>query len=225
MSPDSPELESADLDMLPPWVDPRAGLVLDIGANEGDWTAVALQAFAGVEVLAAEPGSEPLTILRDRFADRSNVMIDPRAVTDATGTATYHRTRASVFASLLPPSADIDDLYPLPGSPAEVVETVEVSTVTLDELVGERPVSLLKLDVQGGELAVLRGGRRVLEHTAAVLIEVLFLPHYEGDTTFPGIHEAMTDLGFVLMDLSRPFRLDEGPALWADACYARLPSR
>ncbi|MGC1852672.1 MAG: FkbM family methyltransferase, partial [Solirubrobacterales bacterium] len=208
-----------------PWVDPRAGLVLDIGANEGDWTAVALQAFAGVEVLAAEPGSEPLTILRDRFADRSNVMIDPRAVTDATGTATYHRTRASVFASLLPPSADIDDLYPLPGSPAEVVETVEVSTVTLDELVGERPVSLLKLDVQGGELAVLRGGRRVLEHTAAVLIEVLFLPHYEGDTTFPGIHEAMTDLGFVLMDLSRPFRLDEGPALWADACYARLPSR
>ena len=71
---------------------------------------------------------------------------------------------------------------------------------------------------------MLRGGRRVLENTVAVLVEVMFLPHYEGDTTFPGIHEAMIELGFVLMDLSRPFRLDEGPALWADACYARPPA-
>jgi FkbM family methyltransferase len=224
MSPDSPEIESADLDMLPSWVEPRAGAVLDIGANEGDWTAAALQAFPGVEVIAAEPGPEPLSVLEPRFADHENVTVDPRAVTDTTGTSTYHRTRASVFASLLRPGQALHDLYPLPGSPTEVIETVEVKTVTLDELVGDRPVSVMKLDVQGGELAVLRGGRRVLENTAAVLVEVLFLPHYEGDTTFPGLHEAMTDLGFLLMDLSRPFRLDEGPALWADACYARPPA-
>jgi FkbM family methyltransferase len=220
-----PDAREIGLNMLPPWVDPRAGLLVDLGANVGAWTAHALRVFPELQVIAAEPGSEPLAVLEARFGGHSNVTVDPRAVTDATGTSTYHRTRASVFASLLPPRQALHDLYALPGSPTEVVETVEVKTVTLDELVGERPVSVLKLDVQGGELEVLRGGRRVLTRTAAVLVEVVFLPHYDGDTTFPGIHEAMNELGFALMDLSPPFRLGDGPALWADACYARPPVR
>lgn len=220
-----PNAREAGLNMLPTWVDPRAGLVVDLGANEGAWSAHVLRVFPGVDVVAAEPGAEPLAILEARFAGHRNVTVDPRAIADSTGTATYHRTRASVFASLLPPGAELHDLYALPGSPSEVVETVEVGTVTLDELVGERPVSVLKLDVQGGELAVLRGGRRVLAQTAAVLVEVLYLPHYEGDATFPALHGAMEELGFTLMDLSPPFRLGEGPALWADACYSRLPVR
>lgn len=220
-----PNAREAGFNMLPPWVDPRAGLVLDLGANVGAWSAHALRVFPGLEVIAVEPGSEPLAVLEARFAGHDNVTVDPRGVTDVTGTSTYHRTRASVFASLLPPKAALHDLYALPGSPTEVLEAVEVRTVTLDELVGARPVSVLKLDVQGGELAVLRGGGRVLENTAAILIEVNFLPHYEGDTTFPGLHEALTGLGFTLMDLSPPFRLGDGPALWADACYARPPIR
>lgn len=217
-----PDARDANLDMLPSWIDPRAGLVVDLGANEGDWTASVLRVFPGLEVLAAEPGAEPLGVLRPRFAATPNVTVVPRAVTDATGTASFHRTESSVFASLLPPSESLRELYP--ESPVEVVETVEVETVTLDELVGDRRVSLLKLDVQGGELAVLRGGARALAQTDAVLAEVLFLPHYEGDATFAALHEAMTELGFVLYELSPPDRVGEGPALWADACYARQPS-
>jgi FkbM family methyltransferase len=181
--------------------------------------------FPGLEILAVEPGPEPLAILEPRFADCDNVRVDPRGVTNASGTSTFHRTRASVFASLLPPKPALHDLYALPGSPTEVVETVEVETVTLDELVGERALSVVKLDVQGGELAVLHGGRRALENTKAVLVEVVYLPHYEGDTTFLELHDAMGELGFKLFDLSPPFRLGDGPALWADACYARLPIR
>jgi FkbM family methyltransferase len=215
---------AANLNMLPPWVDPRSGLVLDIGANEGDWTADVVRVFPGLRVIAAEPGPEPLAILADRFAGHPNVTIVPRAISDTTGWSTFHRTRASVFASLLAPTPALHDLYALPGGPTDVLETFEVETVTLDDLVGERPVSVLKLDVQGGELAVLRGGQRVLEHTAAVLVEVLFLSHYEGDATFAGVHEAMMELGFALMELAPPFRLGNGPALWSDACYARPPT-
>lgn len=159
-------------------VDPRSGLLVDLGANEGEWTASVLRVFPELDVVAAEPGREPLSVLESRFAGYSNVTVDPRAVTDAVGTATFQRTRASVFASLLPPRASLQDLYP--ESPTEVIETVEVETVTLDQLVGERPVSVLKLDVQGGELAVLSGGSDVLGRTAAILVEVLFVPHYEG---------------------------------------------
>jgi FkbM family methyltransferase len=209
--------------MLPAWIDPRTGLVLDIGANEGDWTAAVLRVFPQTEVIAAEPGAEPRAVLAQRFAGTENVRIDPRAVSDLPGTASFYRTRASVFSSLHRPEPALHELYALPGGPTALIETVTVETVTLDDLVGDRAVSVLKLDVQGGELAVLRSGRRVLENTAAVLVEVLFLPHYEGDATFPDLHNTMTEIGFALIDLSAPFRLDGGPALWADACYARLP--
>jgi FkbM family methyltransferase len=216
-----PDAHNANLDMLPGWLDPRSGLVVDVGANEGSWTGELLRIFPGAEVIAAEPGAAPRAILEARFTDHANVLIDPRAVSDTAGTATFHVTRASEFSSLLPPSAALHELYPASWSPTEELETVQVETVTLDQLVGERHVSVLKLDVQGAELAVLGGGGRALQHTDCVLVEILFVAHYEGDTTFPGIHAAMVERGFQLMDVSRPFRDGDGPALWADACYAR----
>lgn len=218
-----PDARNANLDMLPPWVDPRGGLVVDVGANEGSWTGELLRIFPGVEVIAAEPGAEPRATLTARFGDCPNVLIDPRAVSDTAGTATFHVTRASEFSSLLPPTATLHELYGASWSPTEELDTVQVDTVTLDQLVGDRHVSILKLDVQGAELAVLDGGRNALKRTDCVLVEILFVAHYEGDTTFPGIHAAMVEQGFQLMDVSRPFREGDGPALWADACYARPP--
>jgi FkbM family methyltransferase len=218
---DFPAAQRASLDLLPPWCDPRDGLVLDIGANEGTWTTEILEIFPHVQVVAAEPGPEPLAILRSRFDEVPNVTIDPRAISDASGVATFHRTRASVFASLLPPSDSLHERYDLPGGPTDLLETFAVETVTLDELIGEARVSVMKLDVQGGELGVMGGAGKVLERTQAILVEVLFVPHYEGDTTFPVLHEAMAERGFELFDIGPVFRLDDGPALWADACYCR----
>lgn len=221
-----PDARGANLHLVPPWVDIQAGAAVDVGANEGAWTGRVLRVFPGIELIAAEPNPEPRAVLAARFGELPNVTIDPRAVTDATGTSTYHRTRSSLFGSMLPPADTLHDLCEtMDGSPTQTLEQIEVGTVTLDELVGERPVSVLKIDVQGGDLALLRGGRAVLDRVGAVLIEVLFQPLYEGDATFPRLHEAMVALNFTLMDLTRPVRLGHGPALFADACYARPPAR
>lgn len=216
-----PDACDAHLDLLPSWVDPRGALIVDVGANEGEWTASMLRVFPGVEVLAIEPGWEPLGVLEPRFADRPNVTVVPHAVAAEKGTATFHRLQSSVFSSLLPPREALSELYP--ESPVAVTETVEVPTSTLDELVGDRRVSVLKLDVQGGELAVLAGASRTLARTEAVLAEIVFQPHYEGDSGFGALHEAMSGFGFQLFDLSEPDRVNEGPALWADASYVRTP--
>lgn len=218
-----PAGREANIDMLPDWVDPRTGVVLDIGANQGDWTANLLRVFPESTVIAAEPGSEPRAVLERRFADAQNVRIDPRAVSDVPGDGRLLPHEGERLLLAQPPRTGAAPALRSARGPTTLIETVTVETVALDDLVGDRPVSVLKLDVQGGELAVLRSGRQVLENTAAVLVEVLFLPHYEGDATFPDLHESMAEIGFALIDLSAPFRLDGGPALWADACYARLP--
>jgi len=80
-------------------------------------------------------------VLRVRqLRDAPNVTVDLRAVSDQTGSASYYATRASVFASLLPPAPA---LHALPGAPTEVLETVDVDTIRLDDLVRE-PVSVVK---------------------------------------------------------------------------------
>lgn len=117
-----PDARSANLDMLPPWIDPRSGMFVDIGANEGNWTSEALRVFPGTEVIAAEPGQEPRAVLEARFADHRNVLIDPRAVSDTIGTAAFHVTRWSEFSSLLPPTAGLHELYGATSSPTKEID-------------------------------------------------------------------------------------------------------
>src|SRR5699024_7803817 len=52
---------------------------------------------------------------------------------------------------------------------------VPVRGTTLDVLVGEDSVDVLKIDVQGAEQLVLQGGRAVLARVGVLLIEVSFL--------------------------------------------------
>jgi hypothetical protein len=102
-----------------------------------------------------------------------------------------------------------------------VVEQVDVEVTTLDELVHGQDVRLLKIDVQGAEAEVLNGAAKTLESTAALLLEVTFVSHYEGDVTFPGLHEQVTASGFELVALSDPWVSSRGTLLWMDACYRR----
>ena len=55
---------------------------------------------------------------------------------------------------------------------------VELQLKTLDQLVGHRRVSLLKIDCEGCEWAALKSGRRTLKKTPMIKIE-LVQPHWE----------------------------------------------
>ena len=100
-----------------------------------------------------------------------------------------------------------------------VREVVRVEATTLDALTAGERVSLLKIDVQGAECMVLAGASSTLEHAASVLLEVSFVPHYEGGSDFTAIHLMMRERGFVLAAIGNPFSTKSHPALWADACY------
>lgn len=75
----------------------------------------------------------------------------------------------------------------------------------------------MKVDVQGYELAVLRGASEVLARTSAVLLEINYVDHYEGATRFNDIYEVMWDAGFKLAAVSEPEM--RGVPLWADALF------
>ena len=102
-----------------------------------------------------------------------------------------------------------------------MTDTLTVGTTTVDDLAAGRPVALLKIDVQGAEREVLAGAAQTLPHTHAVLLEVTFTSHYQGDTTFPWLHNYLTERGFELVGLSEPFVSSRNTVLWCDACYVQ----
>jgi FkbM family methyltransferase len=213
-------VESFALDLLPPM--PLAGtLVVDVGANVGDFTAAVLAVEPRARVLAIEPVPATNATLAARFAGDSRVRVDAHAITSSSGTTAINVTENSVFASVLAPRDAIAAEY---TAGTFVKDVVEVPAARLDDLVHE-PVSVLKIDVQGSEAALLRGAERTLAQALAVLVEVTFVSHYEGDTPFPELHRMMQDLGWALRAMTRPHRGATGTALWADACYVPARSR
>jgi FkbM family methyltransferase len=113
-------------------------------------------------------------------------------------------------------------------SDRSTIATREVSTHRLDDVLPMGPVDLLKLDVQGAELMVLRGAERTLTSTAVVQCEAMFSPMYLGQPLFGDIQKHLLEKGFQLIDVLIPHRhhyltpsgrMTQDRLLWADAVF------
>ncbi|CAK9031172.1 DNA polymerase delta catalytic subunit [Durusdinium trenchii] len=118
-----------------------------------------------------------------------------------------------------------------------VVERSEMETRRLDDLLGDIPgkgVDYLKIDVQGFELAVLKGAQKALEETLVLHTEVEFVEMYERQPLFAEVDQFLRQNGFVFHRFSslhgrplKPLHFAANPLqpisqqLWADAVYVK----
>jgi FkbM family methyltransferase len=144
--------------------------VLDVGASFGIYT-FELSRLVGPRgrVHAIEPDPPSIARLQDMRRGRSNITVHPVALSDRCGTATLHvpvlRGRhVGTLASLTVPSWH-DGLDHV---------AVAVDLRPLDSILSpeDRPASFVKIDVEGHELAVLRGAAATLRGLPAMLVEI-----------------------------------------------------
>jgi FkbM family methyltransferase len=140
-------------------------LAVDVGASRGVFTT-RLSELVGPtgRVLAFDPNPECIARLEQIAGTAGNVVVHASALSDAAGVAVLHVPVRS--------GVRIDALGHL-GEPAGDDEiTFSVPTVTLDEVLGadNRRVRFVKCDVEGHELAVLRGASTVLESERPTLL-------------------------------------------------------
>jgi hypothetical protein len=99
---------------------------------------------------------------------------------------------------------------------------------TLDSLIDSAALQaplLLKLDVQGFELEVLKGGRRTLKLSEVVIMEVSLLPYNDGAPSFADVVGFMNEEGFVAFDFCGQFRRESDHALFqTDVVFVRRES-
>ena len=125
--------------------------VLDVGAHRGLYLRQATRLAPKGEHIAIEPLPELARLLRRRFprADVREV-----AVSDQPGTSQFRRVLSAPGYSGFS-RREYDDYE-------ERVELIQVRVERLDDIVGDRPVRFVKIDVEGVELDVLRGARELL---------------------------------------------------------------
>ena len=211
------EAEITGLGLFPPGHWPQLRYVVDLGANEGQWASAFLDLISPEKLIMIEPNPAPFAALQRKFGGRPNIELHNVAVGAANGVTTLRVTRDSTGASVLPPRDEMRDL--IGGNWAVEIE-VECPLRTLDTLVAGLPeISLLKIDVQGYEKEALSGAAETLRKTKFLLIELNYMPQYEGGSWFGEIHELLTGKhGFVLVDATKPLCLN-GRASMSDGLY------
>ena len=100
-----------------------------------------------------------------------------------------------------------------------------VKMETLDQIAQRNGIdgpSILKLDVQGFELNVLKGAEKTLTNCVLVQLEVLFEPLYESQSDFLGIMQFLSSHGLQFVDFVEQRRMKPNNSLvYADAAFMR----
>jgi len=180
--------------------------VLDVGGFKGNWTREIQRAYPGATYTVVEPNPHPeLRTLKAR------VLYE--VVADGVKSVEWYssmETGDSMYKELTPHYAS-------------VTPTLRTTT-TLDALFPTESFDVVKLDCQGAELDVLRGGSRVLETTQVLLMECSFAGRYNLNApTFAEYIQTADSLGFAPLEIVEQHRI-AGLLFQVDLVFLRKTS-
>jgi FkbM family methyltransferase len=197
--------------------------LLDVGANNGQFSLVASVSRPNLVIHAFEPLAESADKFERLFASSPDVVLHRVAAGDVDGEADIHISNRPDSSSLLPISA-------LQSCSFVGTEEVSVRTIPvrkLDSILSgtDLPMPLMvKLDVQGYELAALKGMSRLLDRATYIYAELSFVPLYEGQPLASEVISWLSEHGFEFSDVQTIGRLPSGVGAQADVLFSRTGS-
>lgn len=153
--------------------------VVDIGANRGQFALCIRRLYPAAQIFSFEPLRKPANRFSQTFAGDERVRLFNAAIGATSASASMHVSRWDVSSSLLPIAQAQLDNFPLTTEVREeTVSVAPLSTYLNADSIGPR--ALLKLDVQGSELAALQGCADLLPRFKFVYVEASFIELYVG---------------------------------------------
>ena len=149
----------------------QKGIVVDVGANRGDWSEEVLKLGFEGRLVAVDPLEKNISAIRHRLSSYGLLELVETALSDTEGEKTF-------FSNLDTENSGTDSLHNmrLIGYDAGVVQ-MEVRCTTLKELAQRltlKRIDFLKVDVEGHEFFVLRGAAELLVQERIDFIQIEF---------------------------------------------------
>ena len=179
--------------------------IYELGSRDGDDAARLAAAAPDAHVIAFECNPDTVPTVQGRLADVPKARAVDLAVTDFDGTTTFHKIdplrTVTTWADGNPGASSLfvaSGKYPI----EQYVQTpVRVRAGRLDTLIDAGavpPPELLWIDLQGAELAALRGLGIHLGRVGIVYVELSFLDIYDGQPMARDVIRFLRRAGFVI---------------------------
>lgn len=208
-------------------------VVVDVGASGGidpRWS-VFTSYYKGI---LFEPDPREYESLREK--SRENLLVLNSALSDRSTELHFHLCRKQEVSSIYLPNEDFLKRFPF-SERFDVIEDVLIEADSLSNQLkgtGIPEIDFIKIDTQGHELPILKGGIDYLSSTIGLEIEVEFSRIYEKQPLFPEVDDFIRAHGFELFDIKRCYwkrkgsinvESQTGQLVFGDALYFKTPEQ
>ena len=191
-------------------------VILDVGANQGQSIKAFLAIWPESTITSFEPDPTSADQMRRRWGRLPGIEIVEMAVLSSTSTAELYRFNSSELNSVF-------DRQEQSWIREEAIGRVTVPCVSLDEYCYSNTIDLidlLKVDVQGAELQVILGAKRLLENhlIRLVQLELTFCDLYQGGCRPHEVFAKMETMGYRFIAIYNQI-IENGRLQWADGLW------
>ena len=201
--------------------------VIDVGANTGQFAKMISSVFPKAHIYCFEPLPEPFTKLKKwtekNTGGRGGCTVFNVALGQNEGEVEMlAHLDHSPSSSLLETTEVCETIYPFTQKQAKV----KVKLTTLDKVSSQYINSftsdtLIKLDVQGYEDRVIRGGTETFRKARACILEINLDSLYENQANFKEILSLLYELGYRYAGNLDQSYADDGHVIFIDALFLK----
>jgi FkbM family methyltransferase len=178
------------------------GTVVDIGASNGMWSESVMPYFPRAKYLLIEAQDVHAADLKRFAASHSNAEYVLKAAGEKAGTIYFDGAEPFSGQAMTEPSRE---------------GLIEVPVCSIDEEIAARGLPgpyMLKFDVHGFELPILRGAKETLKNTALLVMECYNFEIAPECLLFHDMCRHLHLLGFRVADMSEPLWRPHDKMLW-----------
>ncbi len=172
----------------------KSAVIYDIGSNIGTWTLLAKSLFPSAEVHAFEPLNIHIEKFEANTKKIQQVYMHPFCLGDENTNSVINVSSFSDSSSLLNATQLEFKEFGIKKASEEKVQIKRLDNLIEDK---KLPVpDIMKLDVQGFELEVLKGAGKYLSEADYLIVEVSFREYYYGQPLFLDIANYLSACNF-----------------------------
>jgi FkbM family methyltransferase len=177
------------------FLDLEINTIIDIGANIGEFTLIFSELFPNAKIHAFEPLPECFAQLEKRTKSFKNIYVYNIALGNKKEVKNIFQSSWHPASSFKSMTIEHKKNYPKSAINTEIPVFVE----KLDEVSFNSDIKnniFIKIDVQGFEDEVIKGGILLFKKAKVIVIEVSFLDLYKDEPQFHGIYSLLSSLEF-----------------------------